>query len=264
MNIKNVFFGVTIFGFGSVTGYFVCKKVLEKRFSEDIEEIKEFYYNKLEELGVQDEDFDPEMLNEENEEEYENEIMEETEEYLDKKSIFVRDVNEKGRPIINYNKPPLHRILEAIEDEFENESDEEEEGDLNDEESEEELESMTEDFIRRKHKNKNSGEPYVIDYDEFMEEMDEYEKQILYYYSVDRVLCEENDSIVDDESIVGLDYEDVLDMQTTAWVRNDTLNTMYAIYRIDESYSKSIEGLIETPRERDFRIKGRRKRVLDM
>ena len=35
------------------------------------------------------------------------------------------------------------------------------------------------------------------------------------HYAEDRVLCEDDDSIVDEEEeLVGLDYEDVLSMQT--------------------------------------------------
>ena len=66
-----------------------------------------------------------------------------------------------------------------------------------------------------------------------------YDKQCLFYYSEDRVLCEDDDSIVDEEEeLVGLDYEDVLSMQTTAWVRNDTLMIGYEISRVDDSYKK--------------------------
>jgi hypothetical protein len=52
-------------------------------------------------------------------------------------------------------------------------------------------------------------------------------------------------------------------MQTTCWVRNDVLRVLYEIHRIDDSYKKAVRGVSETPREREFRIQGRRKLALD-
>ena len=107
---------------------------------------------------------------------------------------------------------------------------------------------------------------YVIDFDEHAEGPESYVRTTLYYYSTDRVLCEDDDTKIDvddEETIVGLDYEDILDMQTTAWVRNDVLRTLYAIHRIDDAYYSAVANVAETPTERDFRIKGRRKEVMD-
>ena len=52
-------------------------------------------------------------------------------------------------------------------------------------------------------------------------------------------------------------------MQTTAWVRNDTLMILYEIHRVDDSYARTVANAIETPKEREFRILGRRKQALD-
>ena len=52
-------------------------------------------------------------------------------------------------------------------------------------------------------------------------------------------------------------------MQTTAWVRNDTLLTMYEIHRIDDSYEETVANVNEIPREREYRILARRKEALD-
>ena len=78
------------------------------------------------------------------------------------------------------------------------------------------------------------------------------------------MICEDDDSEVEDEEgVIGFDYEDILDMQTTAWVRNDILETLYEIHRIDDSYQLAVLGLVETPKEREYRIMGRRKQGLD-
>ena len=63
----------------------------------------------------------------------------------------------------------------------------------------------------------------------------------------------------DEEGLVGFDYEDTLDMQTTAWVRNDILMTIYEIHRVDESYQQVVVNARETPKEREARISRRRK-----
>ena len=43
------------------------------------------------------------------------------------------------------------------------------------------------------------GNPYCIEYDEWEDLPQGYDKQCLFYYSEDRVLCEDDDSIVDEE-----------------------------------------------------------------
>ena len=78
------------------------------------------------------------------------------------------------------------------------------------------------------------------------------------------MLCEDDDSIVEEEEeLVGFDYEDVLSMQTTAWVRNDTLMIGYEICRIDDSYNRSVANALETPKEREHRLLARQKHLMD-
>lgn len=263
MNIKKIVVGITTFGVGYGAGYLISKK----KYLEDLAEVKQFYYNKIEEMGVMSEDFEPDMedQDEEDDDEEDEEVIEkESEEYFQKAMKYSSAIDSgfgsRGRPIINYNKPPLD-----IQDWGDLEEDpEDEEADDMDIAYEAELEARAEEFAKRKYENKINGLPYVIDYAEYQDGPEEYEREFLYYYSVDRVLCEEDDAIVEDEEeLVGLDYEDVLDMQTTVWVRNDELLTLYEIHRIDESYKISVEGAVETPRERQYRILGRRKQVLD-
>lgn len=265
MNVKKTLLGLTIFGAGAGLGYFICKKRLTAQYQEDVAEVKQFYMNKIEEMGVMDEDFDPEDLNDGNTEhendEDEDPNEEEVREYYERVMKYSSAVQQgdRGRPIINYNKPPLEmKDWGDIEDEGDIEEDSEDEEDPMD------IAYEAEEYAKRRHENMTNGLPYVIDYDEYENGPDEYERQFLYYYSDDRMLCEDNDTLVEDEEVlVGFDYEDILDMQTTAWVRNDQIMVLYEIHRVDDSYAKTVANAIETPKEREFRILGRRKQALD-
>ena len=148
--------------------------------------------------------------------------------------------------------------------EIDPDAEEEDPRDVNDPEYEAELERMAEDYSRRRSENIQKGEPYLIEPEEYHDGPEDYDRQALYYYRDDRTLCEDDDrQVEDEEGCVGFDYEDKLDMQTTAWVRNDRLRVLYEIHRIDDSYKKAVLGVVETPREREFRIQGRRKQALD-
>ena len=270
MRSKNIVIGVVIFSAGAGLGYFIANKRLKKQYVEDLGEIKQFYMNKIEELGVMDSDFDPDDLDED---ELAEEEDEEVREYYDRvmnyssTSTGAKVDGGKGRPIIKYNKPPL--VISDWSSNPDGEGDIEEDYDDDEEDEmdlayEAELEARAEEYAKRKNENKDKGLPYVIDYNDWEYGPEEYDRQFLYYYSEDRVLCEDDDSIVEDEEeLVGFDYEDILDIQTTVWVRNDKVNTLYEIHRIDDSYASSVANIAETPKERDYRIKGRRKQALD-
>ena len=254
------------FGAGIALGYYICNKRLSKRYQEDVAEVKEFYMEKIKEIGVMGEDFTPEHLSEEedSEDDENNEEddldEEEIKEYYDrvmKYSSTAQPHNSKGKPIIKYNKPPLQ-----VSDWGDLEPTDEGEEEPTDEEYEAEIEARAEEFAKRKNENKTNGLPYVIDFDEYEEIVEGYERQTLYYYSKDRVLCEDNDEEVEDEEVlVGFDYEDVLDIQTTAWVRNDQIMVLYEIIRVDDSYAATVANAIETPAERERRISNRRKHI---
>ena len=133
-----------------------------------------------------------------------------------------------------------------------------------DPEYEAELEARAEEYAKRRSENMKSGEPYLIEPEEYVDGPEDYDRQALYYYAKDRTLCEDDDQEVEEEeACVGLDYEDVLDMQTTCWVRNDRLRVLYEIHRINDSYKEVVLNARETPREREFRIQSRRKQALD-
>ena len=267
MKNKSIIIGLVVYGAGVATGYAITIKKLKSKFREDVAAVKDFYSLKLEELGVMGVDFSPEsMIVEEEEVPEEDEYEDEVEQYS---SAATTTTESKGKliPRTNYNKPPLqvvaHGLLEQEDDEDEDYPDDPED-EFEDEAYQAALEARADEFAQRRLQNESNGRPYVISYEEAMELPDEYERVFLYYYSEDRFLCEDNDDLVEDEEeLLGLDYEDVLEMQTGAWVRNDSIMVVYEITRIDDSYERSVKSLAETPREREYRINGRRKQGME-
>ena len=292
--LAKVLFGTGMFGLGVITGFLVGKKVLDEEYRKDVADIQAFYKSKIEELGVMEEGFE---LPEEDDDDDEDKDEDSDDEEDDSQS-FQADIEdalasyrgERRRVVIDYtkySKPSLEDLKNRLSDEtaFTNsggvsvivQADGSEKlGHVDDNEEEEEyvpsddpayeaeLEQQAEDYARRRLENMNRGEPYLIEWDEYRDGPEDYDRQALYYYSKDRTLCEDDDAEVkDEEECVGFDYEDKLDMQTTCWVRNDKLRVLYEIHRIDDSYKKAVLGISETPREREFRIQGRRKQALD-
>ena len=265
--IEKIIFGTMTFSLGAVSGYFVSKKMLNKQYREDVADVQAFYREKLEELGVMEEGYSPE----ENVPDEDAENPEAEAQRIDALNTY----RGQRRYITDYTKPSLMDMGRKI---HENASvvvgsngedklgaiDPDDETPPDDPEYEAELDQMAEIYARRRAENMKNGEPYLIEPEEYHEGPEEYDRQALYYYSEDRVLCEDDDrKVEDEEECVGFDYEDKLDMQTTCWVRNDRLRVLYEIHRIDESYTKAVLGVSETPREREFRIQGRRKKALD-
>ena len=280
MNVKNVLYLAGGFGIGMLAGWQICKRKFEERYRADIEDNRQFYLEKLDELGVMNEEFDAETIDDEDDDEPEEDDS------VEKATERLKTYRQDGKPVVNYAKPSLDELkrkmgvdtpsemwakvakttgVDGAEEFAESADDDDEEyGSTDDPEYEAELEAMADDYARRKSENMKKGEPYLIEPEEYIEGPEDYDRQALYYYSEDRVLCEDDDKEVEDEeACVGFDYEDKLDMQTTCWVRNDRLRVLYEIHRIDDSYKKSVLNVRETPREREFRIQGRRRQALD-
>lgn len=274
---KNALFGVGMFGLGAISGYFVARKMYNDQFRQDVADIQAFYKEKLAELGVMDEGFEPP-------EDPPEEDDEDDEDDEDPRAAVVKKYRDDGRKVVDYtkySKPSLEDMKKALKkyggsivvpadgDEHLGEvgytDDEDEEYTPRDDpEYEAELEKISDEYARRRSENMRNGTPYLIEPEEYHEGVEDYERQALYYYAVDRTLCEDDDQkVTDEEEVVGFDYEDKLDMQTTCWVRNDKTRVLYEIHRINDSYKKAVLGVSETPREREFRVQGRRKQALD-
>lgn len=106
--------------------------------------------------------------------------------------------------------------------------------------------------------------PYVITSDQFLEDSDKYDKVSLYYYSLDDVLCDEQEEVIDDiDDTVGYDALAILDMQTSVWVRNERLHIDYEILSVKQTYAEAVLGIEnkpnQTPREKYEQRAKRRK-----
>jgi hypothetical protein len=269
--LKNLLIGTGLVGIGGVAGYFISRSILEREYQCDVAEMRALYQEKLEELEAM---IDSLSGDSEETQEEEEEVNQEVQDALDSYR------GQRRRSVIEYNKPSLDSFKNAMQEMFEEGSSvivdpdgsehlgdiDEDEEDISPEQAEyeAELEKAAEEYARRQIENMNSDKPYLIEPEEYRDGPEGYDHQALYYYSKDRTLCEDDDSPVEDEEgVVGFDYEDKLDMQTTCWVRNDQLQMLYEIHRIDESYTKVVINASETPREREFRLQGRRKQALD-
>ena len=211
-DIKRMFIGTVIFGLGTVTGYFISKKMLDDQYRTDVAEVQRFYKQKLDELGVMEADFElPDSNKEECSEELYGNNKEDEDEDAD---IIATYRGEKRRVIIDYTKPSLEQVkfnfkegnsiivdvngdenLGNIDDD---EYDEDNEV-SNDEEYDAEIERMADDYARRRSENMQKGEPYLIEPEEYREGPEDYDRQALYYYAEDRTLCEDNDREVSNE-----------------------------------------------------------------
>ena len=255
-NLKKTAILLVSFGSGVATGYFVCKKLLEQKYHAEIKEVKEtliYNHNPKTKIGkvasVKEKEETLTATAEIEKKEYDNILN--TQLYQ----------SPKGRPRFNYSKPDLNELAKHIEEDEDEDEDEEE---MEDEtiEYEESLLAEADEYARLSEKNKKSNKPYIITYEDFEDRPENYDVQSLYFYSDDGYLCDDDDKVVeDDEEIVGYEFEDILNTQTTAFVRNDILRTVYEIHRIDSSYEHDILTLVETPSEREYRILARRKEI---
>lgn len=262
--IKRLLFGTATFGLGAVAGYFICKRKLRDQYREDVAEVQAFYRERLDELCMTPDDFEPD---ESDGDEYDAEAE------AQKAEVINNYRGEKRRYTVDYTKPSLEELGRSLREGASvvvDSNGEDKLGDVDpgeeviDPDYEAEMEQAAEEYARKRTENMKRGDPYLIEPEEYRDGPVEYEHQALYYYAKDRTLCEDDDSQVDDEeACVGFDYEDKLDMQTTCWVRNDKMRVLYEIHRIDDYYTKAVLGISETPREREFRIQGRRKQALD-
>jgi hypothetical protein len=110
---------------------------------------------------------------------------------------------------------------------------------------------------------KNDPEaPYVISYEEFAEEMNNFEKLTLNYYEDDDVLTDEEDGVVTD--VIGVVGDDALtsfgdrsEDPEVVYVRNEKLETDYEVIRLSKSFAKDVlgydpdDGVIQHPRRQN-------------
>jgi hypothetical protein len=82
--------------------------------------------------------------------------------------------------------------------------------------------------------------PYIIDDVEFSESFDHHDKVSLYYYRVDGVLTEEDETIIGNiAGTIGSDAKDALEEASPIWVRNEPLGIDYEIVALNKSNAEA-------------------------
>lgn len=119
--------------------------------------------------------------------------------------------------------------------------------------------NLGEEIVKR-----NPERPYVITDDEFFKNDTEYEQINLQYYTLDAVLCEQDDTYVrESDDIVGDDnllrFGDGSNDANIVYVRNDRLEKEYEVIRVKGSYQETVHGVLEhSDRKRKVPKKSRR------
>lgn len=97
-------------------------------------------------------------------------------------------------------------------------------------------------------KKRSPDAPYVIHYDE-RDEMDDYQVVTVTYYEGDDVVCDERDSVIDEEERNRLIGEQNLNRfghgsndPNVVYVRNDSLQLIYEVCKSPNSYAEEVHG----------------------
>ena len=225
-NPKTVLPLVLAFGLGGFFGYIITKKLLAEKY----------------------------------EEEKQNEIYDLKAYYHDKYTVVSND--EQGTPVIKYSKPDLHTLAIKESDAKLFKSDEEEaQAQMDEDLSLAAQEELNEDLTNLY---KDPQEPYLIDYAEWARPSDVFDKVDLYYYRADDILCDTKDSIIKDpEEILGWDWLNEMQKETTLFIRNEKLAIDYEVHSLGLAYSDEVSSRLETDRERKYRRTARAKKAMD-
>ena len=192
---------------GFVTGYYYSKRKYEKLADEEVNEVRNLYLRKLKE---NDDEMD--KLREEA-----AKINNKIEEYSGKKKVA--ETEEEKKPSKPSQSTNYYKISNGIKEE----------------EKMAEAENPEED---------NPDRPYIITYDEFANDKNDYLKLSLSYYMDDDTLIDEDGSLADIEETVSSDIFNQINEIDDAdiYVRNDTLETDFEITKIDGRYHDEYGG----------------------
>ena len=272
--MNKAFIALLAFLCGGGVGYLVAVKLLEDKYAqqaqEEIDSVKEHYSAKImHDHTSKEEPVDNGMTEEEHEAGTRSNKM----------PLVRNSINEGGAPVktarTSYNEMAKEQkkselgfgsssVTDADEEPEETDSDEDEqyvdaagmyEGDHIDR-------GTTRDLS-----NVDREEPYVISAREYTDEFPHHDKVSLYYYVADDTLMDEDEDVIDDiDETVGWDVFHILEMQSSAWVRNERLGIDYEICSVRNGFAgtRGGAGVREnlSPREKHLRDM-KRKGLLD-
>lgn len=237
-NPKTVLPLVLAFGLGGFFGYIITKKLLAEKYAEEaqieIDSVKEYWREKNE--GDKD--------NSKN--------------YPYSKSLQKPDLHTLVKP---YSTSVLEQFNEETDAKFYKTDEEEAKAQMDEDLSLAVQEELNEDLVNRY---KDPKEPYLINYAEWAKPSEIFDKVDLYYYRVDDILCDTKDLIIKDpEEILGWDWLNEMQKETTLFIRNEKLAIDYEVYSLGLAYSEEVSSRIETDRERKYRRTARAKKAMD-
>lgn len=196
---------------GAGVAYVVTKKRYEQIVEEELESMKEYILNGLQET--------------------EDEVSATSEVYQDERVV---PFNPRYKKILGQYSGDIE-ASKAMADVVEVERDEEEDY--------EEYEQKS--YASNQYKKEN---PYVISIEEFSEEMDHYDKVTVYFYEDDEVLADENEEVITDmDGTVGRDnmgfFGEGSNDPEVVYIRNEKLEIDYEVIRLSKSYSETVLGM---------------------
>lgn len=114
--------------------------------------------------------------------------------------------------------------------------------------------------------NRELGKPYVITENEWSENTDDYERQVLTYFANDDTLVDEDEAMIDDiDGTVGQDnmqrFGHGCDDPNVVFIRNEKLATDFEVLRHNGSYAEEVLGLVETDDHIEHSAMPRRRRL---
>lgn len=87
-------------------------------------------------------------------------------------------------------------------------------------------------------------DPYVIDNQQFSDEMNDYEKLTIYYYAGDNVLANDDEEIISNMyHVLGYEFESNFDdITNVVYIRNETMETDYEVICLPGCHSEIDSG----------------------
>lgn len=219
------------FGLGGLLGYIITKKLLAEKYEEDmqieVKNIRSYYRNK----------------------------------YEDNSKILNRNITKPDlRTLVTPYTTSIDDI-DTVDSKYFKTDEEEAQAEMDEDLTLAEQEEANEDLQNETDQN---GEPFLINYAEFCKPNDVYDKVDLYYYRADDILCDGKDIIIHDpEDILGWDWLNEMQKQTTIFVRNPKLAIDYEIHTLGLSFSDEVTSRLETDKERKYRRIARQKKAMD-
>ena len=245
--VKNLIIFASGAAAGAISMYFAVKKVYELKADLEIEQVRDAYTRRLNDVEPVKSSVDGDIEGPET-------IEEENVERVSTKSSIVRELNNKP-PITDYTKffkakdgnkldiPQISRDPkeDLLEDELAEAESPEDDTEMTEEEDIEETSNFEMYQINKDHQEalKEDRPPFVIDVDDYELTCSHYAKVSLHYYVADDILVTNEDELIFDSELLGncLENSGFLDNDDDViYVRNDIMMADYEIAKIYTPY----------------------------